>query len=164
MKRIILLIALLFACGWSTLRAEDTNAPAAATTGTNAVVTGTNTVASTNAAAGTDNTPKPDASGRSTGASGDAATADGTTFVVAAPTELSADDQKDAAKVKAYNEAKKGYEDYTSQSKLEPLAVRLSDSVGHNRVAINFMWTLITGFLVMFMQAGFALVETGLCC
>jgi Amt family ammonium transporter len=43
------------------------------------------------------------------------------------------------------------------------LALKLADSVGHNRVAINFMWTLITGFLVMFMQAGFALVETGLC-
>ncbi len=26
---------------------------------------------------------------------------------------------------------------------------------------MNIMWTLITGFLVMFMQAGFALVETG---
>jgi Amt family ammonium transporter len=29
--------------------------------------------------------------------------------------------------------------------------------------AINFVWTLICGFLVMFMQAGFALVETGMC-
>src|SRR5436309_1813603 len=29
--------------------------------------------------------------------------------------------------------------------------------------AANIVWTLITGFLVMFMQAGFALVETGLC-
>src|SRR5262249_49663624 len=29
--------------------------------------------------------------------------------------------------------------------------------------SINFTWTLICGFLVMFMQAGFALVETGLC-
>jgi Amt family ammonium transporter len=28
---------------------------------------------------------------------------------------------------------------------------------------INFVWTLIAGFLVMFMQAGFALVETGMC-
>src|SRR5213082_2161118 len=28
--------------------------------------------------------------------------------------------------------------------------------------ALNIVWTLITGFLVMFMQAGFALVETGL--
>ena len=36
-------------------------------------------------------------------------------------------------------------------------------NVAHNKIAINLMWTLITGFLVMFMQAGFALVETGLC-
>jgi len=28
-------------------------------------------------------------------------------------------------------------------------------------VAINFVWTLVAGFLVMFMQAGFALAETG---
>src|SRR5207249_7942693 len=53
--------------------------------------------------------------------------------------------------------------EYTEQSKKEPLAVKLANSVGHNRVAINLMWTLITGFLVMFMQAGFAMVETGLC-
>jgi ammonium transporter, Amt family len=38
----------------------------------------------------------------------------------------------------------------------------LADGIGKNRAAINMMWTLITGFLVMFMQAGFALVETGL--
>lgn len=38
----------------------------------------------------------------------------------------------------------------------------LGDAVGQNKVASNMMWTLITGFLVMFMQAGFALVETGL--
>ena len=37
------------------------------------------------------------------------------------------------------------------------------NQVGQNKVAINFVWTLITGFLVMFMQAGFAIVETGLC-
>ena len=37
------------------------------------------------------------------------------------------------------------------------------NQVGQNRIAINFVWTLVTGFLVMFMQAGFALVETGLC-
>jgi Amt family ammonium transporter len=29
-------------------------------------------------------------------------------------------------------------------------------------VAINMVWVLITGFLVMFMQAGFAMVETGM--
>jgi Amt family ammonium transporter len=37
------------------------------------------------------------------------------------------------------------------------------NQIGQNKVAINFVWTLITGFLVMFMQAGFAAVETGLC-
>jgi Amt family ammonium transporter len=36
-------------------------------------------------------------------------------------------------------------------------------NVAHNKVSINLMWTLVTGFIVMFMQAGFALVETGLC-
>src|SRR4051812_37903084 len=30
------------------------------------------------------------------------------------------------------------------------------------QTALNIVWTLITGFLVMFMQAGFALVETGM--
>src|SRR5215831_12411900 len=37
------------------------------------------------------------------------------------------------------------------------------NQIGQNKIAINFVWTLITGFLVMFMQAGFAIVETGLC-
>ena len=37
------------------------------------------------------------------------------------------------------------------------------NQVGQNKIAINFTWTLIAGFLVMFMQAGFAVVETGLC-
>lgn len=32
-----------------------------------------------------------------------------------------------------------------------------------NFFSINYVWTLVAGFLVMFMQAGFALVETGLC-
>ncbi|MBL0161814.1 MAG: ammonium transporter [Bryobacterales bacterium] len=39
----------------------------------------------------------------------------------------------------------------------------LANQVGQNKIAINFVWTLIAGFLVMFMQAGFAVVETGLC-
>jgi Amt family ammonium transporter len=43
-----------------------------------------------------------------------------------------------------------------------PTLEEVGDAAGHNQVAINFMWTLITGFLVMFMQAGFALVEAGL--
>jgi Amt family ammonium transporter len=43
-----------------------------------------------------------------------------------------------------------------------PTLEEVGNAVGHNKVAINFMWTLITGFLVMFMQAGFAMVESGL--
>jgi Amt family ammonium transporter len=37
------------------------------------------------------------------------------------------------------------------------------DRISHNLFSINFVWTLVTGFLVMFMQAGFAMVEGGLC-
>ena len=102
--------------------------------------------------------PKPDPNGGSTGVASDVPG-----FVVTAPAELSADDKKDKDKAKAYDDAKKAFDDYTKQAAVEPLAVKLADNVGHNRVAINFMWTLVTGFLVMFMQAGFALVETGLC-
>ncbi len=38
----------------------------------------------------------------------------------------------------------------------------IANAVGQNKIAVNFVWTLVTGYLVMFMQAGFALVETGL--
>lgn len=37
------------------------------------------------------------------------------------------------------------------------------DRMAHNLFSINFVWALVAGFLVMFMQAGFMLVETGLC-
>ena len=39
----------------------------------------------------------------------------------------------------------------------------VANQVGQNKIAVNFIWTLVTGFLVMFMQAGFAMVESGLC-
>jgi len=39
----------------------------------------------------------------------------------------------------------------------------LYDRVAHNLLSINMMWVLLTGFMVMFMQAGFMFVETGLC-
>src|SRR5260370_2592370 len=45
----------------------------------------------------------------------------------------------------------------------EPFAYNLALLVDENRLGINFVWTLVTGYLVMFMQAVFALVETGLC-
>lgn len=43
----------------------------------------------------------------------------------------------------------------------KPSLQEIGDAVGHNRIAINMVWTLIAGFLVMFMQLGFAMVETG---
>jgi Amt family ammonium transporter len=44
-----------------------------------------------------------------------------------------------------------------------PTLPEVMATVGHNKIAINLVWTLLTGFLVMFMQAGFAMVETGFC-
>ena len=38
----------------------------------------------------------------------------------------------------------------------------VANQVGQNKIGINFTWTLVCGFLVMFMQAGFAMVEAGL--
>ena len=52
-------------------------------------------------------------------------------------------------------------DDMKKMSANEPLAAKLADVIGHNRIAINMVWMLICGFLVMFMQAGFAMAETG---
>ena len=54
-----------------------------------------------------------------------------------------------------------GIGDVTAKEAGKPTLAEVADFAGHNRVAINIMWTLLTGFLVMFMQAGFALAETG---
>jgi Amt family ammonium transporter len=43
----------------------------------------------------------------------------------------------------------------------KPILAEIADAVGHNKISINMIWVLITGYLVMFMQLGFALVETG---
>jgi Amt family ammonium transporter len=37
------------------------------------------------------------------------------------------------------------------------------NQIGADRIGVNFAWTLLCGFLIMFMQAGFAVVEAGLC-
>jgi len=44
----------------------------------------------------------------------------------------------------------------------KPTVEEVNNTVGHNRVSINMVWLLLTGFLVMFMQPGFAMVEAGL--
>jgi ammonium transporter, Amt family len=51
--------------------------------------------------------------------------------------------------------------DVTAASAGKPTLQEIGSQAGHNKIAINIMWTLIAGFLVMFMQAGFAMVETG---
>lgn len=37
------------------------------------------------------------------------------------------------------------------------------DEIGHTRVSLNFVWVFLGAILVFFMQAGFALLETGFC-
>ena len=49
----------------------------------------------------------------------------------------------------------------TAKTVGQPTVAELGDEVGHNKIAINMVWLLLCGFLVFFMQAGFALVETG---
>jgi ammonium transporter, Amt family len=54
-----------------------------------------------------------------------------------------------------------GIGDVTAKEAGKPTLAEVAETAGHNKVSINVMWTLIAGFLVMFMQAGFAMVETG---
>ena len=84
--------------------------------------------------AGAENAPKPDPSGGNTGGIADIVGAS-----AGAPT---------ADEIKAMGAS-------------EPLAAKVAGVVGKNRIAINIVWTLVCGFLVMFMQAGFAMAETG---
>ncbi|MDP3789752.1 MAG: ammonium transporter [Candidatus Omnitrophota bacterium] len=44
----------------------------------------------------------------------------------------------------------------------KPTIEEVAAVAGHNKISINFVWMLLCGFLVMFMQPGFAMVETGL--
>ena len=97
--------------------------------------------------------PKSDPAGIATGDKSSAVDASGTAFVVSEPTDKSSPD---------YAKNKKDFDDYQAQTAKEPLAMKLADSVGHIRVATNFSWTLLTGYLVLFMQAGFALLTCGL--
>jgi ammonium transporter, Amt family len=97
--------------------------------------------------------PKPDPAGVATGDRNNVVDASGTAFVVSEPTDTAAPD---------YAEKKKAYDEYQAQLAREPLAGKLADAVGHVRIGTNFAWTLNTGYLVLFMQAGFALLTCGL--
>ena len=100
-----------------------------------------------------DDGPVADPAGTATGDKTTTYDAAGNPFVVAAPTDPNAPD---------YAQKKKDYDEYQAQLAKEPLAGKLADNVGHLRVATNFSWTLLTGYLVLFMQAGFALLTCGL--
>src|SRR6202034_929368 len=100
-----------------------------------------------------DDSVKPDPAGTATGDKTTAVDAAGNPFVVPEPTDKNAPD---------YAQNKKAVDEYQAQAAREPLALKLADSVGHVRVATNFAWTLNTGYLVLFMQAGFALLTCGL--
>src|SRR5262245_62136935 len=100
-----------------------------------------------------DGEPAPDPSGIATGDRTSVFDASGGAFTVAEPSDTSAAD---------YGEKKSAYDLYQGQVEREPLAVKLADAVGHLRLATNFAWTLNTGYLVLFMQAGFALLTCGL--
>src|SRR5579872_6820917 len=129
--------------GWSRLR----HYLVAAST---AIVLVVGTLAVFSAISFADDAPKADPAGTTTGDKTSAVDAAGNPFVVPEPTDKTAPD---------YAKNKKDFDDYQAQAAKEPLAVKLA---GHVRVATNFAWTLNTGYLVLFMQAGFALLTCGL--
>jgi hypothetical protein len=104
-------------------------------------------------AAQTTAAPQPDPAAIATGDKSSAFDAGGNAFVVSEPTDKADPD---------YAAKKEAFDEYQAQATKEPLAVKLADSVGHVRLATNAAWTLNTGYLVLFMQAGFALLTCGL--
>jgi Amt family ammonium transporter len=52
--------------------------------------------------------------------------------------------------------------DKASTKELAAAVDSVAQSSSRNYFSLNFVWVLVAGFLVIFMQAGFALVETGL--
>jgi ammonium transporter, Amt family len=97
--------------------------------------------------------PAPDPAGTATGDRTNVTDAAGNPFIPPAPTDPSAPD---------YAEKKKAYDEFQALAQREPLTVKLADSVGHVKIGTNTNWTLSTGYLVLFMQAGFALLTCGL--
>ncbi len=55
-----------------------------------------------------------------------------------------------------------GIADVPAKEAGKPTLQEVAETAGHNRISINITWTLITGYLVMFMSwAGFGLLEIG---
>ncbi|MDI3478657.1 MAG: ammonium transporter, Amt family, partial [Thermoanaerobacterium sp.] len=51
--------------------------------------------------------------------------------------------------------------DITSAVAGKPTLEEVATQVAKNKLGINFVWVMLTAFLIFFFQAGFALVETG---
>ncbi len=51
--------------------------------------------------------------------------------------------------------------DLTLKDAKHPTMDEITAELGHTKIAVNYVWLLMAGFLVMFMQAGFAMLETG---
>ena len=91
----------------------------------------------------------------------------------AAPSAATTELQQGVAKAPAVADLQKGDPGGTITGTINDVPVAdskagvtlpdVANQVGQNKIAVNFVWTLVTGFLVMFMQAGFAMVEAGLC-
>ena len=111
------------------------------------------TLASFSAFGFADDAPKPDPAGIATGDK---------TIALSMPRAILLSSRTRRQKRSGLRAEKKAFDEYQAQAAKEPLAVKLADSVGHVRVATNFAWTLNTGYLVLFMQAGFALLTCGL--
>jgi Amt family ammonium transporter len=51
--------------------------------------------------------------------------------------------------------------DLAAQHPGQPTGAEIAAELGHTKIALNYVWVLMAGFLVMFMQAGFAMLEVG---
>jgi ammonium transporter len=51
--------------------------------------------------------------------------------------------------------------DITSAVAGKPTLDEVATQVAKNKLGVNFVWVMLTAFLIFFFQAGFALVETG---
>ena len=49
----------------------------------------------------------------------------------------------------------------TCATRWPPTLTAFAGTAGEVKFALNIMWMLVAGFLVFFMEAGFAMVETG---
>src|SRR6266498_3337328 len=94
-------------------------------------------------------------------------------FVLSAPVALApfgpgGSGDPGGTKTAAYSTPTKGSvnDDLATTSKDVPVTQvgvnKLANETGHLRISINFAWLLVTGFLVLFMQVGFAFLVTGL--